>query len=178
MAGWRGCICRGTVTDRGSWTMLECQSMIEGHFSFFYCNFVTECYLFIHCMHTPLSLWLSVVQFAVTSSNKHYRRQLQAKYRRTKIEEVPALKSTDYSSIPGPGPPCLPICLALSISSHRRRFDAIPELDAIAFLSTRKESYTPSRTGSMGSPVFRSRPKMLPSVCWSWRVATTRMSEV
>ncbi len=77
-----------------------------------------------------------------------------------------------YSSIPGPGPACLPICLAFSISSQRRRFDAMPELDAIAFLSTRNESYTPSRTGSMDSPVLRSRPTMLPSACSSWRVAT------
>jgi hypothetical protein len=45
-----------------------------------------------------------------------------------------------YSSIPGPGPPCLPICRALRSSSHKRRFDAMPELDAMQFRRTRKES--------------------------------------
>jgi hypothetical protein len=77
-----------------------------------------------------------------------------------------------YSSIPGPGPPCLPICLAFNISSQSKRLDAMPELEAIAALITRKESYTPSSTGSIVLPVVRSRPTMLPSACSSWRSAT------
>src|SRR4051794_4162748 len=66
--------------------------------------------------------------------------------------ELRLLEILLYSSIPGPGPPCRPICLAFRSSSHRRRLDAIPELEATQFLRTRKESYTPSSTGSIGSP--------------------------
>lgn len=66
----------------------------------------------------------------------------------------------------------LTICLAFSSSSHKSRFDAIPELDATQFLSTRKESYTPSCIGSIGSPVMRLSPTTLPSDCSSWSAAT------
>lgn len=45
------------------------------------------------------------------------------------------------SPSPGPGPCCLPPpTLALSNSSHRRRFEAMPELDAMQFRKTRNES--------------------------------------
>lgn len=75
-------------------------------------------------------------------------------------------------SIPGPGPPALPICRAFSSSSQRRRLEAMPELDAIMFLKTRKESYTPVSSGSIGSPVSRSRPTTSPSLTPSRRAAT------
>jgi UDP-N-acetylenolpyruvoylglucosamine reductase len=65
------------------------------------------------------------------------------------------------------------ICRALSISSHNKRFDAIPVLEAMQFLRTRKESNTPSWIGSIGSPVFRSNPTVFPSACSSWSAATT-----
>lgn len=64
------------------------------------------------------------------------------------------------------------ICLAFNNSSQSSRFEAIPELDAIQFLSTRKESYTPSCIGSIGSPVIRLRPTTLPSACSSCSAAT------
>jgi hypothetical protein len=61
----------------------------------------------------------------------------------------------------------LTIWRALSISSQSSKFDAMPELEAMEFLSTRKESYTPSCTGSMGSPVVKFSPTLLPSACSS-----------
>jgi hypothetical protein len=72
-----------------------------------------------------------------------------------------------YSICSPPGPGALPICLALSISSHSSRFDAIPAAEAMQLRSTRNESYTPSCVGSIGSPVVRLRPTMLPSACSS-----------
>lgn len=86
---------------------------------------------------------------------------------------------TTYSSPsppPPPGGPLLPICRALSISSQSNRFDAIPVELAILFLKTRKLSYTPCCTGSIGSPDVRSRPAIWPSACSSWRVATTNIT--
>lgn len=64
------------------------------------------------------------------------------------------------------------ICLAFSSSSQRSRFEAMPALDEIQFRSTRKESYTPSWIGSIGSPVVRLSPTTLPSLCSSWSAAT------
>jgi hypothetical protein len=61
----------------------------------------------------------------------------------------------------------LTIWRALSISSQSSKFDAMPELDAMEFLSTRNESYTPSCTGSMGSPVVKFSPTLFPSACSS-----------
>lgn len=42
--------------------------------------------------------------------------------------------------MPGPGPPDRPICRAFNNSSQSKRFEAMPELEAMQFLSTRKES--------------------------------------
>jgi hypothetical protein len=81
-----------------------------------------------------------------------------------------------YSICSPPGPGALPICLALSISSHSSRFDAIPAAEAIQLRSTRNESNTPSCVGSMGSPVVRLRPTTFPSACSSCRAATRRIS--
>lgn len=75
-------------------------------------------------------------------------------------------------SIPGPGPPALPIWRAFNNSSHRSRLAAILELEAMQFLNTLKESNTPSSSGSMGSPVSRFRPTTLPSAYSSCRSAT------
>jgi hypothetical protein len=79
---------------------------------------------------------------------------------------------THSSPCPSPGKPCFPICLALSISSHNNKFDAIPVELAMEFLITRKLSYTPVCTGSIGSPRVRSSPATWPSAWASWRVAT------
>lgn len=80
--------------------------------------------------------------------------------------------SSHSPSAPSPGKPCFPICLALSISSHSSKLLAMPVALAMPFRSTRKESYTPIWTGSMGSPEVRSRPAGWPSACSSWSVAT------
>lgn len=70
------------------------------------------------------------------------------------------------------GSVCRPIWRAFSISSHSSRFEAMPALDAIALRKTRKESNTPSWIGSMGWPVVKFRPTMLPSACSSVKEAT------
>lgn len=56
------------------------------------------------------------------------------------------------------------------------RFEAMLDEEARVFLITRKESYIPSATGSIGSPVVRSIPTTLPSAYSSWRADTIEVS--
>src|ERR1700761_8141549 len=67
------------------------------------------------------------------------------------------------------------MCLAFNISSHSSKFAPIAVLDAMLLRSTRNESYTPSCTGSIGSPVVRSKPTTFPSANSSCNFATVRI---
>lgn len=109
--------------------------------------------------------------FLTGDEHDHARRGLQSTSEADQLYRIspsdPVHPSISPPSPPPPGGPLRPICLALSISSHSNKLLAIPVALAIALRRTRKESYTPVCTGSMGSPSVRSRPAIWPSACSS-----------